>query len=109
MLGTKASISLATRSDPAVSRTGGVGIWARPRPRKACCGSRGRSAICLGLVTRAHGQRFKPDSIAFWVVGQLTSAMALVPRLIRLLIGMSSTECSLFFADDIMRQAEALN
>ena len=44
---------------------------------------------------------------AFWVVGRLTSATALVPRLIRLLIGMSSTECSLFFADDIMRQAEA--
>jgi len=86
---------------------GGIGIWARPRPRKACCGSRGRSAICLGLATRAHGQRFKPVSIAFWVVGRLTSATALVPRLIRLLIGMSSTECSLFFADDIMRQAEA--
>jgi RNA-directed DNA polymerase len=31
---------------PAVSQKGDGGIWARLRPRKVCCGSRGRSASC---------------------------------------------------------------
>jgi hypothetical protein len=45
-LGGKPSISLAIRSDHATSPTVVVGIWARRRPRKACSGSRRKSATC---------------------------------------------------------------
>src|ERR1700751_1528495 len=41
----KALTSLGTRSGPAASAMGDGGILARLRPRKACCGSRGRSAL----------------------------------------------------------------
>jgi hypothetical protein len=51
--------------------------------------------------------RFVRDSIAFWAVGRLTSAMALLRRRIKLMIVMSMTEYAIFCANGIKRQVAA--
>jgi hypothetical protein len=56
-----------------------------------------------------HGRRSAHDSIASWAVRQPTSAMALLPRHIRLLIGTSTTVCARFCADYTKRQVAAQN
>ena len=53
----KASTSLATRWDRATSAMEAAGIWARARPRRACSGSRRRSANCWCRATRAPGPK----------------------------------------------------
>jgi hypothetical protein len=46
-----------------------TGIWERARRRRACCGSRQRSAICWCPATRAPGQRCATGSTACCGVG----------------------------------------
>ena len=98
----KALTFLGTRSDPAASAMGDGGILesGSVQEKRAAAIKRKISELLTPGNKRRLARSTSTTESAFCAAGPLTSAMALVLRLIRPLIATSSTACSPFCAGD---------